>query len=103
VTMDAHMKYRVQDDYSLDTNTDMTHYDNETIYATNTKSDGDVVLELKCMVGGMPCWILDLIRTFELQHQAFSKYASSALVSHYDNGNWFMPFDRESCFEFLDN
>ncbi|WP_394753665.1 VTC domain-containing protein [Crenothrix sp.] len=104
VTMDVHMKYRVQDDYNLLTTYGMTHYDNETIYATNTKSgDASVVLELKCLVGEVPYWMLDLIRTFELQHSGFSKYASATLVSHFDNGDWFMPLDRQSYFDLLDD
>ncbi|SJM90382.1 polyphosphate polymerase domain-containing protein [Crenothrix polyspora] len=104
VTMDVHMKYRPQSDFILDNTYGMTHYDNETIYATNTKSgDASVVLELKCMVGEVPYWMLDLIRRFELQHSGFSKYASATLVSHFDNGDWFMPFDRETCFAALDD
>lgn len=103
VTMDIHMQYRNQDNYDLNTTYGMTHYDNETIYATNTKSDAEVVLELKCMVGIVPYWMLDLIRTFELQHSGFSKYASATLVSHFDNGDWFMPFDRESCLDYLND
>jgi hypothetical protein len=102
VTMDVHMKYRVQDDFNLINTYGMTHYDNETIYATNTKSDAEVVLELKCLVGEVPYWMLDLVRRFELQHSGFSKYASATLVSHFDNGDWFMPFDRESVLDFLD-
>jgi SPX domain protein involved in polyphosphate accumulation len=102
VTIDVNMKYRVQNDYNLINTYDMNNYDNETIYAPNTKSDASVVLELKCMVGQVPYWILDLVRTFELKNTGFSKYANSTLTSHFDNGNWFMPFDRESCFDLLD-
>lgn len=100
VTMDVHMKYRLQNDFNLDHSFDMTHYDNETIYAGNTKSDASVVLELKCMVGETPHWMLDLIRRFELQHSGFSKYASASLIAHYDNGDWFMPFNRKSQLDF---
>jgi VTC domain len=102
VTMDAHMKYRVQDNYDLDHSYGMIHYDNETIYDIYGKSGASVVLELKCLVGEVPCWMLDLIRRFELQHTGFSKYASATLVSHFDNGDWFMPFDRESYLDLLD-
>lgn len=101
VTMDVHMKYRVQNDFTLRHDFDMTHYDNETVYAPHTKSDAAVVLELKCMVGEYPYWMLDLIRRFELQHAGFSKYASSTLVSHYDNGDWYLPPDRQANFGFL--
>ena len=76
----------------------MTNYDNETIYANETHSEAGVILELKCNVGEVPYWMLDLIRLFNLQQVGFSKYVNSAFVGHYDNGDWFMPFDREPGF-----
>jgi SPX domain protein involved in polyphosphate accumulation len=97
VTMDANMQYRLEDDYTVCSNYDMTNYDNETIYAYNTQSDANVVLELKCDIAEVPYWMLDLIRLFDLKQIAFSKYISSTLVSRYDNGDCFMPFDREPC------
>jgi SPX domain protein involved in polyphosphate accumulation len=100
VTMDANMQYRMQDDYCLLSTHDMINYDNETIYAYNTFSDADVVLEIKCNIGEVPLWVLSLISLFELKQQAFSKYASSTQVSHFDNGDWFMSSDRKSCQNF---
>lgn len=99
VTMDAHMKYRIQDHYNLKHDFDMTHYDNETVYAMDDKHDASVVLELKCMVGEVPYWILDLIRRFDLKQMGFSKYANSRMVGYYDNGDWYMDNDRKSVFE----
>ncbi|HFD13280.1 MAG TPA: polyphosphate polymerase domain-containing protein [Crenotrichaceae bacterium] len=96
VTMDANLQYRVENDYIIATDYGMTNYDNETIFANNTRSEGSVVLELKCNVGEVPYWMLDLIRRFELQNVGFSKYVNSTLVSYYDNGDRFMPFDRDS-------
>ena len=100
VTMDANMQYRVESDYTVCSSYDMTNYDNETIYAYNTHSDASVVLELKCDVGEVPYWMLDLVRLFDLKQLGFSKYISSTLVSRYDNGDSYMPFDREPCFAF---
>jgi SPX domain protein involved in polyphosphate accumulation len=100
VTMDANMQYRVENDYNLRTDYDMTNYDNETIYANNTQSEGCVVLELKCNVAEVPYWMLDMIRLFNLQQVGFSKYISSSLVSYYDNGDFFMPYDREPRYDF---
>ena len=96
VTMDANMQYRKQDDYALVSTYGMTNYDNETIYAVNTASDANVVLEIKCNIGEVPQWVLSLVNLFELKQQAFSKYATSTLVSHVDNGDWFMSSDRKS-------
>ena len=100
VTMDINMQYRNQDDYSLKSTYGMTNYDNETIYAVNTSSDANVVLEIKCNVGEVPQWVLSLVTLFELKQQAFSKYATSTLVSHLDNGDWFMSSDRKSSHSF---
>jgi SPX domain protein involved in polyphosphate accumulation len=94
VTLDTNMQYRVQNEYDTLSRYDMTHYDNETIYTCNTRSDANVILELKCLANEVPYWMLALIKRFELKQQGFSKYLNSALVSHFDNGNWFMPFDR---------
>lgn len=96
VTMDTNMQYRKQDDYNLISTYGMTNYDNETIYAINTDSDANVVLEIKCNVGEVPQWVLSLVTLFELKQQAFSKYVTSTLVSHIDNGDWFMSSDRKS-------
>lgn len=100
VTMDTNMQYRVENDYIVCSNYDMTNYDNETIYAYNTHSDANVILELKCDVAEVPYWMLDLIRLFDLKQLGFSKYISSTLVSRYDNGDSYMPFDREPCLVF---
>jgi SPX domain protein involved in polyphosphate accumulation len=94
VTMDTQMQYRRQDHYSLRSAEGMTAYDNETIYTTNSHSDANVVLEIKCNVGEVPQWVLSLVQRFELKQQAFSKYASSTAVCHFDNGDIFMSNDR---------
>lgn len=100
VTMDANMQYRVENDYIVSTSHDMTNYDNETIYGYNRIGEGNVILELKCNVGEVPYWMLDLIRLFELKQYGFSKYVSSTLVSRYDNGDCYMPSDRLSCYAY---
>jgi len=98
VTMDANMQYRLESEYNVVSNYDMNNYDNETIYSYNTFSDDRVILELKCNVGEVPFWMLDLVKLFELKQSGFSKYISSAYVAHIDNGDLFMPLDRQSCF-----
>jgi SPX domain protein involved in polyphosphate accumulation len=98
ITLDANMQYRFQAEYDTLSRYDMTHYDNETIYAANTHSEAGVVLELKCPVTEVPYWMLDLIKRFELKQQGFSKYVHSTLVGHFDNGDWFMPLDRKTSF-----
>jgi len=96
VTMDTSMKYRVQDHYSLSPDDNMISYDNETIYARDMYTEGVVVLELKSDIGQVPTWMVDLITCFELKQQGFSKYMSSFLVSHQDDGIAYMNGDRMS-------
>jgi len=101
VTMDRGMRYRTQEDvagardpYDLTPDEALISYDNETIYATNTFSDANVVLELKTNIGRVPMWMLDLIKYFGLKQVGFSKYMNSSLVSRTDNGIGYMPGDR---------
>jgi len=101
VTLDFDMKYREQDllnfdgdPYSLVPSGSMNNYDNETIYAVNTFSEASVVLELKCTIGQVPTWIVDLISLFQLKQVGFSKYMQSSLVSRFDNGVGYMSKDR---------
>lgn len=101
VTMDTNMQYRLEHEHIVCSSYDMTNYDNETIYAYNTDSDASVILELKCDVAEVPYWILDLIKAFDLKQIGFSKYVSSTLVARYDNGDHFMPFDRQVNYPFL--
>lgn len=98
LTMDISMKYRVQDHYRLEPHDDMVSYDNENIYAKDSDchNDGELILELKCDIGCIPMWMLDLISTFELKQQGFSKYMGSALVSLFDDGVRYMNGDRQS-------
>ncbi|MDC1286582.1 polyphosphate polymerase domain-containing protein [Gammaproteobacteria bacterium] len=95
-TFDVSMKYRLQDHFSLASNGDMTSYDNETIYARDMFTDAAVILELKCNVGEVPTWMIDLITTFDLKQQGFSKYMNSTLVAQLDDGIDYMSGDRMS-------
>lgn len=99
VTLDMKMKYRKQNHHSLAPGDDMISYDNETIYAKDMYSDGVVILELKSNIGEVPMWMIDLITKFELKQQGFSKYASSFLTSHFDDGLQYMTGDRISSFQ----
>ncbi len=96
VTLDVSMKYRLQDHHSLASNGDMISYDNETIYARDMFTDATVILELKCNVGEVPTWMIDLISTFDLKQQGFSKYLNSTLVALLDDGIDYMRGDRMS-------
>lgn len=98
VTLDMKMKYRAQNHHSLAPGDDMVSYDNETIYAKDMYADGVVILELKSNIGEVPMWMIDLITKFELKQQGFSKYASSFLTSHFDDGVQYMTGDRISRF-----
>jgi len=96
LTMDIDMKYRLETELDLVPDSSMTNYDNENIYTANelNQDHSGVVLELKCNVGEVPMWMVDLVRHFELRQTGFSKYLSSMLVSFYDNGYTYMAGDR---------
>lgn len=96
VTLDRNMRCRPQQEYNTLARHDLIHYDNETIYTGNARSEACAILELKCMANAVPYWMLALIKRFELKQQGFSKYLNSSLVSHFDNGDWFMSTDRKS-------
>ena len=101
LTMDCNMRYReqnqntffgnpydLQDDYSL------INYDNETIYSNEPNSGANVILELKCYIGRVPMWMIDLITHFELTQIGFSKYVNASMIALNDNGVKYMPRDR---------
>ncbi|HIG41481.1 MAG: polyphosphate polymerase domain-containing protein [bacterium] len=96
VTMDMDLKYQIHENCSLIPDGSMVSYDSETIFANNTHSDACVVLELKCNVGQVPKWMLDLITHFELKQEGFSKYANSILALSIDDGDHYMTRDRKS-------
>lgn len=101
VTMDRNMKYRPQDiyhntgdQYDLRPDDALVNYDNETVYTKYTWSEGSVILELKCYVGQVPTWMVDLITFFELKQESFSKYVTSSLVAHYNNDIGYLTESR---------
>ena len=94
VTMDIDMQCRPESEYTLVGGDTMFNYDNETIYATNTYTEANVVLELKCNIGEVPVWMLDLIQAFNLKQEGFSKYMNSTLVSYFDNNISYMNASR---------
>jgi len=98
VTMDICMKYRLQDDYNLIPDVHLINYDHENIYANNSVNEASVILELKCHIGRVPMWMIDLISYFELKQQEFSKYMQSSLVAMNDNGIDYMTGDRKSLY-----
>ena len=100
VTFDIDMRYREQspvvsaNPYSLNPQDDCINYDLQTIYETEPQHRGNVILELKAMIGAVPTWMLELIHRFELKQVGFSKYMNSSLVNHVENGAQHMPHDR---------
>ncbi|MCB1783978.1 MAG: polyphosphate polymerase domain-containing protein [Alphaproteobacteria bacterium] len=108
VTMDRDMRYREQDPsipmrdpYNMKYDGNFVNYDNETIYAKDTFTDANVILELKCDIGYVPMWMLDLVKHFELNQVGFSKYLNASLVAKNDNGLNFMAHDRMSNADFM--
>lgn len=96
LTLDVSMKYRAQEHYSLLPDSGMISYDNETIFAREMVCDAAVILELKCNIGQVPTWMLDLIAHFDLKQQGFSKYMNSFMVSYLEDGLSYMSGDRMS-------
>ncbi len=95
VTMDISMKYRLEDRLILTPNNDMNSYDNQNIYTGNTFHTGEsVILELKCNIGQVPMWMLDIIQRFNLKQIGFSKYMNSTMVAREENGYSYMTGDR---------
>ena len=79
VTFDRDLKFMECPDWRLAPLEDkMSNYDQPEFFGGR----GDnVVLELKCEKK-IPLWMVDLIRTFELQRNSFSKYGNSMAMCH---------------------
>lgn len=79
VTFDRDLRYMECEDWSLiPDESKMCHYDQPEFFGYR----GDnVVLELKCEKK-IPLWMVDLIRTFELERKSFSKYGNSMATCH---------------------
>lgn len=101
VTMDVSMKYRLQNDYNMTPDKDMVSYDNQTIYSKNCEGTESVILELKSNIGEVPMWMLDLIETFNLRQQGFSKYLNSSLTGYLDDGIEYMSGDRMASYYYF--
>lgn len=71
VTFDIRMRSMKQTGYNpLPNEQAMIPCDVQNIYDPNAS----VILELKCYTSYVPLWMVDLVRTFELQRRGFSKY-----------------------------
>ncbi len=96
LTMDIDLRYRLENRLTTVPDEHMLNYDNENIFVANSFSDrAALVLELKCNVGQVPMWMLDLIKHFQLKQVGFSKYMSSTLTALGDNGFCYMSGDRK--------
>jgi SPX domain protein involved in polyphosphate accumulation len=97
VTMDINLRCRDESTLSLTPDDRMISYDYENTFGANHLSDNaSVVLELKCVQGQVPTWMVDLIRHFQLKQQGFSKYMNSMLSTQGDSGHHYMSNDRQS-------
>ena len=71
VTFDIRLRSMKQTGYDpLPYETAMQYSDVETLF----DRDACVILELKCYTSYVPLWMIDCIRTFQLQRRGFSKY-----------------------------
>ena len=76
VTFDRDLKYMPETTYNLiPDDKKLNYYDNSTIFDPNC----NIILELKCYTTQVPYWMLDLIKTFNLQRRSFSKYMTGAI------------------------
>lgn len=84
VTFDKELCYTQADGLNLIPPRDkMLYYDNQDIFALGC----NVVLELKCLKGYVPQWMLDLIKKFDLERVGFSKYTNSLMDLFETSGN----------------
>ncbi len=76
VTFDMDLRYKQEENYNLIPDLNQMHpYD----FSTNFSPGCNVILELKCYTSHVPIWMIDCIKTFDLQRQGFSKYATGIL------------------------
>jgi hypothetical protein len=94
VTIDTDLRYRLQEHYDITPDSGLINYDEQMVFGNNQLGEENVILELKCNVGQVPMWMLDLISTFELKQQGFSKYLNSSLAGSLVDGHNYMNSDR---------
>jgi len=76
VTIDMDMRCQPAVGYALiPDEKKLVPYDNSTVF----EPECNVVIELKCYSTRAPYWMIDLIRSFNLQRRSFSKYVFSAV------------------------
>ena len=74
VTFDTDMKCQPVDDFTLvPDEANLVPYDNSSVF----EPECSVVMEVKCYSARVPYWMIDLIRSFNLQRRSFSKYVFS--------------------------
>jgi SPX domain protein involved in polyphosphate accumulation len=73
VTFDIGLRYLAREEYDpLPAEGSFAPSDLETVF----DEGANVVLELKCLSRNVPLWMVDLVRSFELQRRSFSKYSA---------------------------
>jgi len=72
VTFDKDLQYQPEESYNLvpDPSKLMSYEYSHLVDPINT-----IVLEIKCYPDKVPPWVIDLIKTFDLQRRGFSKYS----------------------------
>lgn len=85
VTFDIDLRYMEPSDNSfkpLPVEEKMSYCENQADYECGTY----VILELKCYTSFVPLWMVDVVRTFDLQRRGFSKFSTclKPLFSKYD-------------------
>lgn len=71
VTFDIDLRYRPESDFRIEApEEDMIACDTALVFDPGCS----VILELKCYTLNVPLWMIDLIKTFNLQRRSFSKY-----------------------------
>jgi len=74
ITIDMNMRCQPAADYTLiPDEKQLVPYDNSTVF----EPECNVVLEMKCYSTRVPYWMIDMIRSFNLQRRSFSKYVFS--------------------------
>jgi hypothetical protein len=74
ITFDKNMKCQPANGFALIPNEEqLIPYDNSTVF----EPECNVVMELKCYSAKVPYWMIDMIRSFNLQRRSFSKYVFS--------------------------
>ncbi|MBU0993893.1 MAG: polyphosphate polymerase domain-containing protein [Proteobacteria bacterium] len=88
ITFDLDLRYMAQSNYCFNySEHELSSCDTETMFDPGCS----VILELKCFSAYVPLWMIDMIKTFNLNRRSFSKYLTGAVElfsrHRYDRAN----------------